>query len=79
MRAVPATGGYTCDCGAHVWRARPPAGYAAPVLVLEESDDAARCRWTMDDHYQATVVGRGNGDLHIHRHDGQEALGDIDP
>lgn len=78
IRAVPDLGGYACDCGAYVWRALPPAGYAAAVLVLEESGDATRCRWMMDEAYRASAVGRGNGDLHIHRCDGLEAIGDVD-
>lgn len=79
MRTIPHTGPYTCDCGALVWAAIPPDNYAARRIVLVESDDHDRCRWIMDEQYRATVVGRGNGDLHIHRCDGLEAIGDVDP
>jgi hypothetical protein len=78
VRAVPDLGPMACDCGATVWRASTPANYMSRRITLEESDDAARCRWTMDDDYAATPVGRGNGDLHIHRCDGIEAMGDVD-
>lgn len=79
VRLIPRTGPYSCDCGAVVWAAIAPPSYVQRRLVLEESDDADRCRWIMDEDYQATAVGRGNGDLHIHRCDGLEALGDVDP
>lgn len=76
IRPVPELGGYTCDCGRLVWRAKSPEHYAEPELLLEERAGGA---WIMADDgtWQAARVGLDHGDLKIHRCDDEPALGDV--
>lgn len=75
-RTIPELGSYSCDCGLIVWAARAPEHYAQRRLVLEEH---AGGPWIMADDgtYQAARVGLELGDLKLHVHHDEPALGDV--